>query len=224
MITIAIPSSRCRRSIRSRIWAWTVTSRAVVGSSAISSLGSLASAIAIITRWRMPPENSWGYWSHAVGGVGDSYQPEQLDRARPRLALGHVAVGEDRVGELPADLVEGVQGGQRVLEDHRDFVAADRPQLVVVHRHEVAAFEQDPAADLGALMTGQAEHRQRRDGLAGTRLAHDPECLARHHLVGDPVDRLHHPVFGVELDPQVLHPQQRLGGAHAYLTLGSMKA
>ena len=44
----------------SRICAWTVTSSAVVGSSAISSLGSLMSAIAIITRWRMPPENSCG--------------------------------------------------------------------------------------------------------------------------------------------------------------------
>ena len=37
-----------------------VTSSAVVGSSASSSLGSLASAIAIITRWRMPPENWCG--------------------------------------------------------------------------------------------------------------------------------------------------------------------
>ena len=46
--------------ISSRIWAWTVTSRAVVGSSAISSAGELSNAMAIITRWRMPPESSWG--------------------------------------------------------------------------------------------------------------------------------------------------------------------
>ena len=37
-----------------------VTSSAVVGSSAISTLGDSESAIAIITRWRMPPENSCG--------------------------------------------------------------------------------------------------------------------------------------------------------------------
>ncbi len=37
--------------------AWTVTSSAVVGSSATSSLGPQASAIAIAIRWRMPPEN-----------------------------------------------------------------------------------------------------------------------------------------------------------------------
>jgi hypothetical protein len=34
-----------------------VTSSAVVGSSAISNFGLQATAIAIMTRWRMPPEN-----------------------------------------------------------------------------------------------------------------------------------------------------------------------
>ena len=42
------------------ICAWTVTSSAVVGSSAMTMSGSSASAIAIITRWRMPPENWCG--------------------------------------------------------------------------------------------------------------------------------------------------------------------
>ncbi len=40
--------------------AWTVTSSAVVGSSAISSRGLQASAIAIAIRCRMPPENWCG--------------------------------------------------------------------------------------------------------------------------------------------------------------------
>ena len=53
------PVTHSARS-RSRIWAWTVTSSAVVGSSAMSTDGSQASAIAIITRWRMPPDSSCG--------------------------------------------------------------------------------------------------------------------------------------------------------------------
>ncbi len=53
----AEPNSDCRSEIRSRICAWTVTSSAVVGSSAMSSPGSQDSAIAIIARCRMPPEN-----------------------------------------------------------------------------------------------------------------------------------------------------------------------
>ena len=40
------------------ICAWVVTSSAVVASSAMSSLGREAIAIAIITLWRIPPE-SW---------------------------------------------------------------------------------------------------------------------------------------------------------------------
>jgi hypothetical protein len=48
----------CSSFSSSRICACMVTSSAVVGSSAISRSGSLASAMAIITRWRWPPD-SW---------------------------------------------------------------------------------------------------------------------------------------------------------------------
>ena len=58
IISTAVPSSARRPSIRRRIWLWIVTSSAVVGSSAISTEGRQTSAIAIITRWRMPPD-SW---------------------------------------------------------------------------------------------------------------------------------------------------------------------
>ncbi len=60
MRTTAIFSFCRRSSMRSRICAWMVTSRAVVGSSAISNFGSHASAMAIMTRWRRPPESWWG--------------------------------------------------------------------------------------------------------------------------------------------------------------------
>ena len=49
-------------AVRSELstWAWTVTSSAVVGSSARMTSGSLAMAMAMTTRWRIPPENSCG--------------------------------------------------------------------------------------------------------------------------------------------------------------------
>ncbi len=46
----------CSAAISSRICFWIVTSSAVVGSSAIRSLGSQAIAIAIITRCCWPPD------------------------------------------------------------------------------------------------------------------------------------------------------------------------
>ena len=56
-------SPRSRRSA-SRIAItsdWIVTSRAVVGSSASSRSGSVKSAVAIMTRWSIPPDSSCGY-------------------------------------------------------------------------------------------------------------------------------------------------------------------
>ncbi len=55
-----VPRSACSFWTRSMIWACTVTSSAVVASSAMSSAGEFDSAIAMITRWRMPPESSCG--------------------------------------------------------------------------------------------------------------------------------------------------------------------
>ncbi len=60
--TIAVPVRARSSWNRLRICACTVTSSAVLGSSASSISGSAISAMAIITRWRMPPDSSWGYW------------------------------------------------------------------------------------------------------------------------------------------------------------------
>ena len=56
MSSTAMPIFSRRSLMSARICAWIVTSSAVVGSSAISSCGWHESAIAIITRWRMPPD------------------------------------------------------------------------------------------------------------------------------------------------------------------------
>ncbi len=64
----AMPISFCNSSSSRRICACVVTSSAVVGSSAISRSGSLASAIAIMTRWRWPPDSWCGQLSRRFSG------------------------------------------------------------------------------------------------------------------------------------------------------------
>ena len=60
-----------------------VTSSAVVGSSATRRSGSLASAMAIITRWRWPPESWWGYASSRRAASGRPTRPRSSSvRAR----------------------------------------------------------------------------------------------------------------------------------------------
>ena len=66
----AVPCRRWRSLISASTWAWVVTSSAVVGSSQISTSGASASAMAIITRWRCPPESSCGKARSAPSGSG----------------------------------------------------------------------------------------------------------------------------------------------------------
>ncbi|OPZ55231.1 MAG: hypothetical protein BWY91_01162 [bacterium ADurb.BinA028] len=37
----------------------------------------MARAIAIMARWRIPPENSWGYWSTRRAGLGMPTRPSR---------------------------------------------------------------------------------------------------------------------------------------------------
>ena len=60
IMMMALPFFCCISCMSSMICAWMVTSSAVVGSSAMRMSGLQARAMAIMTRWRMPPENSWG--------------------------------------------------------------------------------------------------------------------------------------------------------------------
>ena len=70
MSMIAMSCAALSPASSSRIWAWIVTSRAVEGSSASSSLGLHASAMAIMTRCRIPPENWCGYARRREAGSG----------------------------------------------------------------------------------------------------------------------------------------------------------
>lgn len=57
IIIMEVPSRCLSSSMRESAWAWMVTSRAVVGSSAMRMSGEQARAMAITTRCFMPPEN-----------------------------------------------------------------------------------------------------------------------------------------------------------------------
>ena len=124
MMICATPSFRVSDFISSRICAWMVTSSAVVGSSAMISLGLQASAMAIITRWRMPPESWCGYCRSRRCG---SAMPTISSSSTARFsAVGAVRalVLLQRLGDLPADGQHGIERGHRLLEHHADVAAA----------------------------------------------------------------------------------------------------
>ena len=83
-----MPRSVTRSSRIASTWSWTVTSSAEVGSSAIIRSGSPASIMAIITRWPMPPDSSWGHEAATRRGsrirTADSSSRTRPRASRPR--------------------------------------------------------------------------------------------------------------------------------------------
>ena len=128
IIMIAVSNSSWS-SHQLQICAWIVTSRAVVGSSAISSSGLHDRG-----PWRSSragacrPRTGAGSRRCAVG-ARDADRLEQLDRAL-RVLLRSRRGAAHRLDELLADRVHRVQRRHRILEDHRDVVAAEALQLV----------------------------------------------------------------------------------------------
>ena len=99
IMTSAMLRSFCSVTSRSRICAWIVTSSAVVGSSAISSFGLQAIAMAIITRWFMPPESWCGKDESRPSGDGNADLFEQFDGAAPRGLAVHALVQPQGLGQ-----------------------------------------------------------------------------------------------------------------------------
>ncbi len=206
MNTIAMPVSRCRSCSSCRIWACTVTSSAVVGSSAISTAGSQASAMAIITRCRMPPERWCG---KAARRRRASEMPTRSRRCSARSSASRrptAAVGHHGFGDLVADPLHGIERRHGLLEDHGDLVAAQRPHGGLGHGQQVpdgaiAATEQRATVDPGSRRRrGEPHHGEARDALARAGLAHQRQGLTRLHREGHVVHGRDEPGMGRERD------------------------
>ena len=109
------PVSSHSRRISARICACTVTSSAVVGSSAITSDGLPAIAIAIITRCRSPPDSSCGYARMRRAGSGTP------TASSSRCASSAVPATS---ATWRADAHRRVQRGHRVLEHRAEMARA----------------------------------------------------------------------------------------------------
>ena len=137
----ASPSSRQSASSSSRICACTITSSAVVGSSAISTFGLQASAIAIAARWRIPPDSSCGKRSARAAGIPTDSSSSPV-RARAAEPLRD-AVQLERLDDLAADRLHRVERVHRALEHDRDVHPAMRADRRLAAGEHVHAVEQD---------------------------------------------------------------------------------
>ena len=192
MRMIAVPSRSRRSRSRSRMPAWMVTSSAVVGSSAISTFGSQATAIAIITRWRMPPDSWCGYSSIRRARRRDPDELEQLDARGRAPPCGDSPRWRRSTSPICRPTVnDRVQRGHRLLEDERDLAAAHAAQRSLVGgRAGRGPSKRDRAAD-SAPSAGSSPSID----IAVTLLPQPDSPTIAEHLAG--VERERHAVDGV---------------------------
>ena len=207
MIDVPVSSRSVR--IRSRIWAWIVTSRAVVGSSAMSRSGSQASAMAIITRWAMPPDSSCGNDLSRRSGSG---MPtiRSSSRARSWAASPVILRCSSRTSLICQSTSRtGFSDEVGCWKIMRDPVAPDLAHLVAREAHQVRAVEQDLAGVDRARRGDQAQDRQAGHALAAAGFADETHDLAAADREVDAVDGLDHAFAGLERGSQALDLEER---------------
>ena len=128
-----------------------------------------------------------------------------LEGTRPGLLAVHI----DRLGNLHADGECRVERTHRLLEDHRDAIAANLAHLRVRQLEQVLAFEHDFAGHDATRRIGNQPHqRHRGHALARARLADDGQGLASLQREGHIVDRGQFAAFGSETRRQTADIEQ----------------
>ena len=153
--------------------------------------------MAIITRWRIPPENWCGKSPRRLSRRRNADPFQQHRRPAPRRPCAQPQMRPQRLGKLVADAQHRIERGHRVLEDEPHLGAAHAPQARRVEREQVLALQQRPARDdLRRRHGQQPEQRQHGHALARAALAHHAEQLARVQIEADAVDRMHRRPYG----------------------------
>ena len=152
--------------------------------------------------------------------VRDADLSEQLGRCGDRGSNVHTPMDPQRFSDLPAGAVYGVEGGHRVLEDHRDLGSSDVFHLILGEPGHVTALEPNRTAGDPA-RTGQQPHdRQSGHRLARARLTDDAQGLAGVDVEGDSVDGPHHAVFQGQIGVHIFELEQ-MTERHYECSLGS---
>ena len=149
-------------------------------------------------------------------GIGDLHQPEHLHGLVLRLPPRDLLVEADGLGNLVADGEHRVQRGHGLLEHHGDLVAADPPHLLVLQLEQVLSAVEDLAVrHPSGRRRDQPHDGEGRHALAATRLAHEPQSLARLDGEVQPVHRRKLAVGGHERSVEILDFEQCRHGARS---------
>jgi hypothetical protein len=140
----------------------------------------------------------------ALRRVGHADAAQHLHGLFPRRRFRQVLMKLHRLADLSADGEHRIERRHRLLENHRDVVAADRAHLRFVEPEQIAApIELDRTADDPAGRIGnEPHHGKRRHTLAAAGFTDDPHCVARTQRKREVVDCFDDPEPGKEVRPQ----------------------
>jgi hypothetical protein len=188
--------------------ACSVTSSAVVGSSASRSFGRRERHRDERTLAH-PARELVGVAARAGLGLGNPHSFERGDRFAPRVAAGHVAVRADDVDDVPADRNDRIPGGGRLLRHVGDARAAHATHLGLAEPAEVAPLEDHRAGHDFDARRQEPQERERADRLPAAGLSDEPDHLPRREREREPVHHAHDVARAADLDDQVSDFEQR---------------
>src|SRR5450759_1215663 len=136
-------------------------------------------------------------------GLGDPHRAEQRLGELVGVVLRDLEVLADGLGDLLADLHDGIQRGHWVLEDHRHLRAPEAAHLGGGEREDLFALEPDRPAALDPVAGQQVHDRTGQHGLARPGLADDAEGLAALEGERNTVDGAHQAPLALEVGREV---------------------
>ncbi len=145
----------------------------------------------------------------AARGIGHLHQLQRLEGALHRRAMANFAMLAHGFGDLFANGQHWVECGQRLLEDHRDALAAQILDAMLIHGEQILAVDQDLAFGDAGRFGQQTQQRQRRHGLAAAGFADDAQRLARPHRERHVGDDGVGAAVGADFDGQVVDRDHR---------------
>jgi hypothetical protein len=105
----------------------------------------------------LPARELVGVIVQTSGTIADANERQQLGGAGAGGGLPKLCVQPQWLSDLAADREDRVQRGHRVLEDHRDLVAANVAHLLDGHREEITPVQSHGAGNPGG-GDGQQAH------------------------------------------------------------------
>ena len=118
------------------------------------------------------------------------------------------------LGELGGDFEKRIQGGHRVLENHRDPFSPDTAELAVGGLQEIRAIEDRLAGvNFSWRLRDESNQGVTGNGFSRPRLTDDSDSLSFFNRKRNIFDGVNHTVAGVESGSEVLDVEEWHGGA-----------